>query len=141
MCHVKKQAQGYHDYCVSLQGEARRRAQVGVIEVGKENVKRVIGQLGVNVKAVQEEMGVRLVVQDDGRVHVYAPSRGQYAAAEAALEGLTGADVRVSAASCRVCFLCNLACMLAINCTAFHCIISAIRFSGVGSTAVYVPAA
>jgi hypothetical protein len=47
---------------------------------------------------VQEDTGARLVVAgDDGRVHMYAPSRQQYAAAEAALEGLTGADVRVRA--------------------------------------------
>jgi polyribonucleotide nucleotidyltransferase len=72
-----------------------QRAQYGVIDVGKDSVRRVIGHQGSNIRALQEESGARLVVQDDGKVHLYAPSKDQYAASEALLEGFTGADVKV----------------------------------------------
>ncbi|CAL8469255.1 g8796 [Coccomyxa elongata] len=86
---------GQLDYLESvIKQDMVQRAHFSEIEVGKDNIKRVIGTQGSNVKALEADTGAKVVVRDEGIVNLYAPTKDKYTAAETLLETFTGADVK-----------------------------------------------
>ena len=57
----------------------------------------MIGVGGATIKGIEATLRAKLIVAEGGIVHVYAPSQAQYAAVQAHIEGMTGADIVVRA--------------------------------------------
>ena len=67
----------------------------GSLEVGKDNLRRIIGPQGSVIKSLEADSGSRLSIDDAGLVHIYSPAREHYRKAVSAIEGITGASLRV----------------------------------------------
>ena len=67
----------------------------GSLEVGKDNLRRIIGPQGSVIKGLEADSGSRLSIDDAGLVHIYSPAREHYRKAVSAIEGITGASLRV----------------------------------------------
>jgi polyribonucleotide nucleotidyltransferase len=67
----------------------------GSLEVGKDNLRRIIGPQGSVIKGLEADSGSRLSIDDAGLVHIYSPAREYYRKAVSAIEGITGASLRV----------------------------------------------
>lgn len=67
----------------------------GSIEVGKDNLRRIIGPGGSVIKGLEADSASRLSIDDAGLVHIYAPSRTDYQTAVGLIEGITGASIKV----------------------------------------------
>ena len=76
--------------------QAGQQAPVfGSLEVGKDNLRRIIGPQGTVIKGLEADSGSRLSIDDAGLVHIYSPAREHYRKAVSAIEGITGASLRV----------------------------------------------
>lgn len=68
----------------------------GVLEVGKDNLRRIIGPQGSVIKGLEAESNSRLSIDDAGLVHIYSPTEAAYQTAVASIEGITGASIKVN---------------------------------------------
>ena len=67
----------------------------GVLEVGKDNLRRIIGPQGSVIKGLEADSNSRLSIDDAGLVHIYSPTEADYQTAVASIEGITGASIKV----------------------------------------------
>ena len=86
-------AHGSHAQDASQQ---RRQPCIGSMDVGKDNMKRVIGPGGSTIKALEAGTRAKLVVAEGGIVHIYAPSAERFSAVKAQIQGMTGASIEAS---------------------------------------------
>jgi polyribonucleotide nucleotidyltransferase len=75
----------------------------GSLEVGKDNLRRIIGPQGSVIKGLEADSNSRLSIDDAGLVHIYSPAQEQYRKAVSAIEGITGASLRVRPLSLGFC--------------------------------------
>ena len=76
--------------------QQRRQPCIGSMDVGKDNMKRVIGSGGSTIKMLEASTRTKLVVAEGGIVHIYAPSAEKYNAVKAQIQGMTGASIEAS---------------------------------------------
>ena len=67
----------------------------GLLEVGKDNLRRIIGPQGSVIKGLEADSNSRLSIDDAGLVHIYSPTEAAYQTAVASIEGITGASIKV----------------------------------------------
>ena len=67
----------------------------GLLEVGKDNLRRIIGPQGSVIKGLEAESNSRLSIDDAGLVHIYSPTQPDYQTAVASIGGITGASIKV----------------------------------------------
>ncbi len=65
------------------------------MEVGKDNLRRIIGPQGSVIKGLEADSSSRLSIDDAGLVHIYSPTQAAYQTAVASIEGITGASIKV----------------------------------------------
>ena len=65
------------------------------MEVGKDNLRRIIGPQGSVIKGLEADSHSRLSIDDAGLVHIYSPTQAAYQTAVASIEGITGASIKV----------------------------------------------
>ena len=63
--------------------------QMKAIKINPEKIGGLIGPGGKNIKALTEETGANIDIQDDGTVKIFAPTKEQMEAALARIEGST----------------------------------------------------
>ena len=68
----------------------------GSLEVGKDDLRRIIGPQGSVIKGLEADSNSRLSIDNAGLVHIYSPTKNDYQTAVASIEGITGASVKVS---------------------------------------------
>ncbi len=67
----------------------------GLVEVGKDNLRRIIGPQGSVIKGLEADSNSRLSIDDAGLVHIYSPTQADFQTAVASIEGITGASIKV----------------------------------------------
>lgn len=70
----------------------------GSIEVGKDNLRRIIGPQGSVIRGLEADSASRLSIDDTGLVHIYSPGQDNYQTAVTLIEGITGVAIK---ARCR----------------------------------------
>ena len=70
----------------------------GSLEVGKDNLRRIIGPQGSVIRGLEADSASRLSIDDTGLVHIYSPGQDNYQTAVSLIEGITGAAIK---ARCR----------------------------------------
>ena len=73
---------------------------LGLLEVGKDNLRRIIGPQGSVIKGLEADSNCRLSIDDAGLVHIYSPTEAAYQTAVASIEGITGASIKVKRQKC-----------------------------------------
>uniref|UniRef100_A0A7S3VID6 polyribonucleotide nucleotidyltransferase n=1 Tax=Dunaliella tertiolecta TaxID=3047 RepID=A0A7S3VID6_DUNTE len=63
------------------------------MKVDEDAVSLLLGQKGSAAAALEQASGAKVVVHEDGRVQIYAPSRAKMAAACAAVRAVEGSDL------------------------------------------------
>ena len=66
------------------------------MEVGKDDLRRIIGPQGSVIKGLEADSNSRLSIDNAGLVHIYSRTKSDYQTAVASIEGITGASVKVS---------------------------------------------
>ena len=75
--------------------QARQTGPVfGSLEVGKDNLRRIIGPQGSVIRGLEADSASRLSIDDTGLVHIYSPGQDNYQAAVSLIEGITGAAIK-----------------------------------------------
>lgn len=99
-----------HKSAVHAQEDAAQQPRpcFGSVDVGKDNLKRVIGPQGATVKGLEAGARAKIVAAEGGVVHLYARSAQALAALQAQVEAMTGAGIKVrrnaAAAACLLCY-------------------------------------
>ena len=70
-------------------------SQFGSFDIAKEHIGRLVGSGGSVIRGVEEDSGGRIVIQNDGKVHLFAPSSAQFKIAESAIGAITGNAIKV----------------------------------------------
>ena len=91
-----------HKSAVRAQEDAAQqpRPRFGSVDVGKDNLKRVIGPQGATVKGLEAGARAKIVAAEGGVVHLYARSAQALAALQAQVEAMTGAGIKVAPGRC-----------------------------------------
>ena len=66
----------------------------GSLEVGKDNLRRLIGPQGSVIRGLEADSASRLSIDDTGLVHIYSPGQDNYQTAVSLIEGITGAAIK-----------------------------------------------
>lgn len=73
---------------------SKESARFGSVEIPRELMGRLIGPSGVTIRKLEEDLGVKLGVQN-GTVHIYAPNSSQFEVTEVAIKDACGLSIQV----------------------------------------------
>lgn len=82
--------------CVCNAQIVQKGPAFGSLEVGKDDLRRIIGPQGSVIKGLEADSNSRLSIDNAGLVHIYSPTKNDYQTAVASIEGITGASIKVS---------------------------------------------
>ncbi|CAK0784195.1 hypothetical protein CVIRNUC_007399 [Coccomyxa viridis] len=95
---VAKAAQGLPAQLKALEAAMHQATQTGPVcgslEVGKDNLRRIIGPQGSVIRGLEADSASRLSIDDTGLVHIYSPGQDNYQTAVSLIEGITGAAIK-----------------------------------------------